>query len=356
MIETGVYFGNIHSFTDLDLIFSGATIPPATPKQNFIDIPGADGSVDMTEAFGEVKYSDRTGAKFTFYMNPAGDLSEAAWEAKKTEISNLLNGLRCNITLDKDPGYYWQGRCKIDEHSSKKKLRKFVVGARLAPYKLKQDVTRAFVPLCGKNLLDMSEANQLQQLYGSVEYIPNGVRKSGSYFVGFNASVNTNTAYFLSVNIKKITSASVPTNGGRLAVYDKAVKNHIASFGSAEGNAVFTFNSGKYTEIAVLLYSDSSDSQGVYEFTNVQLEAGEATEYEAFTPVESKDIILTNSRRTVCPTIYCTGEAVIDAVGAEFNIGEGTHKILDLQLKEGETPVTVSGTGAVTFVYQEGDL
>ena len=213
-----------------------------------------------------------------------------------------------------------------------------------------------FVPFCGKNLLDVSEANQLQQMYGSVEYIPNGVRKSGSYFVGFNAFVNTNTAYFLSVNIKKITSASVPTNGGRLAIYDKAVKNHIASFGSKEGNAVFTFNSGKYTEIAVLFYSDSNDSQGVYEFTNVQLEAGKATEFEAFTPVETQDITLTNARKTVCPSIIVTDEATVTFSGGEINLGTGTHKVLDLQLHEGETPVTVIGTGAVAFVYQEGDL
>ena len=91
--------------------------------------------------------------------------------------------------------------------------------------------------------------------------------------------------------------------------------------------------------------------------TNLQLEmSGVATDYEPYEAIATKDIILTNGRRTVCPTIFCTGAAAIDAVGAEFNIGEGTHKILDLQLKEGETPVTVSGTGAITFVYQEGDL
>lgn len=220
MIETGVLFGGLHSFRDLNLILTSVYIPPASPKENFIDIPGGNGSVDMTEAHGDVKYSDRTGAKFTFHMNPAGGLSEKAWEAKKTEISNRLNGLQCNIVLDKDPEYYWQGRCKVSEYASDKKLKKIIVGARLAPYKMKINETTVKVAL---------------------------------------------------------------------------------------------------TE----------------------------------TP---KEITLTNARKTVCPLITCTGETTLIFDGSEYVLNAGTHRLLDFQLKEGETAVTVFGTGTVTFVYQECDL
>ena len=140
MIETGVTFGNIHSFYDLNLILSAVEIAPAKPKTTYVDIPGADGALDLTEANGEVRYSDRT-HKFTFTMNPAGDLSEAAWEAKMTEVSNRLNGRAFRITLDKDPDYYWQGRCTVDSFKSKKRLRQIVVSVRVRPYKLKQTET-----------------------------------------------------------------------------------------------------------------------------------------------------------------------------------------------------------------------
>lgn len=142
MIETGVYFGNIHSFYDLDLILSSVVVSPAAPKTVYVDIPGADGSLDLTEALGEVKYSDRN-IKFTLTMNPASDLSEAAWEAKKTEVSNALNGKACRITLDKDPGYYWEGRCKVDELTSNKRVRKFTISAIVRPYKMRIDQTKA---------------------------------------------------------------------------------------------------------------------------------------------------------------------------------------------------------------------
>lgn len=142
MIETGISFDNIHSFYDLNLILSKVEIDPASPKTTYINIPGADGSLDLTEAHGEVKYSDRK-AKFTFTMNPAGNLSETAWEEKKMEVSNRLNGRAFKITLDKDPDYYWQGRCKIDDYKSSKRVRQFVISATLRPYKLKQSTTVA---------------------------------------------------------------------------------------------------------------------------------------------------------------------------------------------------------------------
>lgn len=140
MIETGVSFNEIHSYRDLNLVLSKVEVSPASPKTVYVDIPGADGSLDLSEALGEVKFSDRT-LKFTFTMHPGGDLSESAWEAKKTQVSNRLNGLACQITLDKDPGYYWQGRATVDEYQSTKRLRQFVVSAVVRPYKLKQKVT-----------------------------------------------------------------------------------------------------------------------------------------------------------------------------------------------------------------------
>lgn len=136
----GISFGNIHSFEDLNLVLSKVNIPPATAKTNFVDIPGGNGSVDLTEALGEVKFNDRE-CSFTFTVFPWDNFEE-----KKREISNLLNGKRCKITLDKDPDYYWDGRCFISEYESDKNIHKIVVGATVAPYKLKPEKTKVIVP------------------------------------------------------------------------------------------------------------------------------------------------------------------------------------------------------------------
>lgn len=219
MIETGVSFDEIHSYRDLNLILSRVEVSPAAPKTNYVNIPGADGSLDLSEALGEVKFSDRA-IKLTFTMNP-GDLSEAAWEAKKTQVSNRINGLACKITLDKDPGYYWQGRATVDEYQSAKRLRQFVVSAVVRPYKLKKEVT--------------------------------------------------------------VVSTAISSTG--------------------------------------------------------------------------KAVTLKNSRRPVFPTVSCTNDNTkVIFGGSTFIFGKGDHKDLGIRLKDGYNQVTVSGSGTVTFTYQEADL
>ena len=144
MIKRGISFDGIHSYNDLDLILSKVEIPPAVPKEEYIDLAGGNGSLDLSEVHGEVKYKDREGCKFIFTMNPANDLSDSAFELKKTEVSNALNGKYIEkITLDKDSAFYYQGRCKVDQYLSDRRIRQIVVTARVKPYKFKQNKTVA---------------------------------------------------------------------------------------------------------------------------------------------------------------------------------------------------------------------
>lgn len=146
MMVNGIMFDNTHSYEDLNLILSSVEIPPAAPKTSLVDIPGGDGSVDLTEALGRVNYKNRE-CTFTFSAFPQDDFEE-----KKQEVSNLLNGKRFKIVLDKDPDYYWIGRCSIDKYQSSKNLHKIVVKASVAPYKLKLNQTVVTVP-AGENVV-----------------------------------------------------------------------------------------------------------------------------------------------------------------------------------------------------------
>lgn len=136
----GITFGNVHSYEDLDLILSKSEISPALPKTNYIDIQGGNGSLDMTEATGEVTFYDRD-CSFTFTMKPDGDLSDAAFEDKKTEVSNFLAGKSFQITLDKDEDHFYKGRFVVNNYLSDKRIRQIVVTGKLAPFKMKQSKT-----------------------------------------------------------------------------------------------------------------------------------------------------------------------------------------------------------------------
>ena len=134
----GIRFGTIHSFDDLHLVLSTMKIPPAKPKTSFIDLPGADGSVDLTEAFGRVKYSNRE-ASFTFTVLPNQD-----FEQIKRFVCGKINGSKMKILVEKDPDYFWNGRCYVDEYNSDAALNQIVVAAILDPYKLKETETFSF--------------------------------------------------------------------------------------------------------------------------------------------------------------------------------------------------------------------
>lgn len=123
-------FGTIDSYSTLGLIQQKCEIGPALPKTSFVDIPGANGSKDLTEALGVgVRYKDRT-IKWTFALYPGTD-----WLAKISEVSNALNGKRMEIKLDGDTMHY-VGRVSVDSHKSDKLLRQITVSAVCEPYKV----------------------------------------------------------------------------------------------------------------------------------------------------------------------------------------------------------------------------
>ena len=214
----GTNFGGVHSHYDLNLIQQKVVVDPAEPKLNLIEIPGADGAVDLTEQpGGRVVYKTRK-ITWTFALYPGEN-----WDAKHRQVSNALNGRRCNITLDTDPEYYYQGRLTVKKHNVSGLLRQIVVEAVCQPYKLRQ----------------------------------------------------------------------LPT----------------------------------------------SVSQGL------------ATTY--------KTMLLRNDRKPVIPTIVLTAPATIRWNGNTYSLNTGTHRVLDIELQEGENLLEVlapGGSGRCTITYQEGSL
>lgn len=216
MSYPGIFFDRIHSYNDLHLVLSKLEIPPAKPKTNYVNIPGGDGSIDLTETHGDVKYFDRD-CKFTFSSFP---VSEREWEKLKILVNNAINGKVFKITLDKDPDHYYEGRCEIDSNPGNKWNKQIIVKAKVKPWKFKQKET---------------------------------------------------------VAVFNLTSAE-------------------------------------------------------------------------------KMVTLSNGRRPVCPVINCTANAKLVFNGNTYNLTAGKHKLLDIRFVEGMNSLKLSGSGQITFTYQEGEL
>lgn len=138
----GTTFGGLHSARDLLLIQQTADVQPAPPKLNLIEIPGADGAKDLsTQPAGRVTFENRT-ISWTFALRP-GD----HWHTRHRLVSNALNGLACDIVLDDDPEYYYQGRLAVRDYAIDRQLKQITVEATCKPYKLRRVETRVVAQL-----------------------------------------------------------------------------------------------------------------------------------------------------------------------------------------------------------------
>ena len=73
----------------------------------------------------------------------------------------------------------------------------------------------------------------------------------------------------------------------------------------------------------------------------------------------SVDVNLTNLRKRAVPEVSIETDGAIQIVfqvGNVWDLGSGSYTLPELELSEGDNIVTVTGTGTVTFTYQEAGL
>lgn len=114
------------------LLTDESELSPPPPKLYEVDVPGGDGSIDLTEALsGDVAYGSREHA-FVLRMEVGGP---EEFERVKTEVSNLLHGRRLRYELTVDPGYSYEGRFALDEYYSRMHSGCIRIKATSDPYK-----------------------------------------------------------------------------------------------------------------------------------------------------------------------------------------------------------------------------
>lgn len=85
-----------------------------SPKYKFLDIPGANSSLDMTNAgTGFVPFNQRTGSIKFMVEN-----GFKRWEVLSSEIAAFLSGTKIYAVLADDPAYYYTGRWHVSSWDS----------------------------------------------------------------------------------------------------------------------------------------------------------------------------------------------------------------------------------------------
>ena len=125
-----IRFGTKWLHADYGLIVAPYAIPMPEPQANFVEIPGRDGALDLSEAFGTVRYADRV-IPLTLYCRARFDTLISALAAD-------IHGRRMNVIFDRDPAYYYDARVTVDDVERHVGYCELSLECRAKPYKLEQ--------------------------------------------------------------------------------------------------------------------------------------------------------------------------------------------------------------------------
>lgn len=132
----GVTFDKKHSYWNWGLMLRTAPeITSPVPKTHYVDVPGAHGVMDLTEALtGKVQYKNRK-IRLEF-VTMAG---REDWSAIYSDILSELHGQMKKIVLDDDPQHYYKGRVTVGDPERDKKLVYLKMTAEVEPFKTSID-------------------------------------------------------------------------------------------------------------------------------------------------------------------------------------------------------------------------
>ena len=123
-----IRFGTKWAHADYGLIVAPYAIPMPELQTNFVEIPGRDGALDLSEAFGTVRYADRI-IPLTLY-------ARAPFDSPISSFAADVHGRRMNVIFDRDPTFYYDARVTVEDVERHSGFCELSLECRARPYKL----------------------------------------------------------------------------------------------------------------------------------------------------------------------------------------------------------------------------
>ena len=138
-----------HTFLDWFLVpKERPSIAKAPVKEYYIDIPGTNGGLDLTESLAGFPLYDYIEGSFTFTIlndrvlpiinNKCEKTKEVniTWEILNRDIRDFLNGKKMYMMLEDDPTWYYYGRFTVNKYDSSEAANsKIEISYKVYPYK-----------------------------------------------------------------------------------------------------------------------------------------------------------------------------------------------------------------------------
>ena len=109
-------------------------VNPPKVRTQYIDLPGGNGFIDLTELLtGGPTYGSRTGS-WAFIAHPDYHRTEP-WNVKYQDILAYVHGKAHQIILEDDPAYYYEGRLSVNQWQSGQNWSQVQIDYELQPFK-----------------------------------------------------------------------------------------------------------------------------------------------------------------------------------------------------------------------------
>lgn len=208
MLNDIIFNQDKSAYIDWNIVLVKAIIPLPLPKTSGVDIKGADGLLDLTEATGDIKYQNRT-CKLTFELMDTSNYDDLI-----SEISNYLHGKNISFTKTNDNNFYYYGRASINDWECSGQKGTIVITVDAEPYKYEVNVSTqtaivngvneiVIIPNLRKRICPVLEVTgTVTMIFDGVEYTLNeGIQQ----IVNFTLYEGDNTVIFNGNGTVKIT-------------------------------------------------------------------------------------------------------------------------------------------------------
>lgn len=132
-----ITFGDKNTWDDWHLVPETRPVfEPPEVKTNYIDVPGANGSLDVSEALvGHPVYKNREGSWSFYVLRP--EEGKHKWYQVYSRIMGYLHGKEMKAVLNDEPTYYYEGRFAVEQwDSTQKDYSHITIKYNVKPFKM----------------------------------------------------------------------------------------------------------------------------------------------------------------------------------------------------------------------------
>lgn len=326
-IFSGVRFNEKHSFYDYGMfaVKGGLDRGSPAPKTRLVDIPGADGLLDLTEsAGGIVRYGNRP-MSLLFSVRVDDDRRSALQD----ELVNDLHGKQVAIVFDDDPDWIYEGRATVAFEDIEDWRMKVRVSVDAKPYKFARDMTELSI--------------------GASSFAQDDI------FVGRGLEAQVGSSIFYDVgNVSNMSKLVLSWDAD-------CPKVGPLSLSISDGTNSYTTSSFSYSDYGVEVAVSSLSSLDTTAIKRVVLSGIRfASLYLRSTAVAVLTVV--NDRMPVCPYWENpnSGSIALYVNGKYFSLGAGETYNPDIVLNSGENEIALTSASVPTYPlvmrFREGRL